>query len=51
MKKRLVLLFVVLFVLYIQVADAQKCEKFVGSKCAELEWERTEVKSTKYYFL
>jgi len=45
MKKRLVLLFVVLFILFIQIANAQGCEKFVGSKCAELEWERTEAKS------
>jgi len=45
MKKRLLLLFVVLFILYIQIVNAQKCEKFVGSKCAELEWERAEAKS------
>ena len=44
MKKRLLLFFVVLFILYIQIANAQKCEKFVGSKCAELEWERAEAK-------
>ena len=45
MKQRLLLLSVVLFILYIQVANAQKCEEFVGGKCSELEWERAEAKS------
>jgi len=30
---------------YIQIASAQGCEKFIGSKCAELEWEKSEAKS------
>ena len=36
---------ILFFLIYIQIANAQGCEKFIGSKCAELEWERAEAKS------
>jgi len=40
------ILVVFLFLLIvISLVNAQKCEKFIGSKCAELEWERAEAKS------
>jgi len=42
-KKIFIIILLILF--SIQIANAQKCEKFIGSKCSELKWEKSEVKS------